>query len=70
LGFAGYLLLAIGPERLVVALALAAVFALMPIVLSGIRSSNRINGLMSVVECFEKVCGVIERRLGVIWVGC
>jgi len=25
---------------------------------------------MSVVECFETVCGVIERRLGVIWVGC
>jgi hypothetical protein len=70
LGFAGYLLLAIGPERLVVALALAAVFALMPIVLFGIRSSNRINGLMSGVECFGTVCGVIERRVGVIWVGC
>jgi hypothetical protein len=23
---------------------------------------------LSVVECFETVCGVIERRLGVIWV--
>ncbi len=26
--------------------------------------------ILSVVECFETVCGVIERRLGVIWVGC
>ena len=25
---------------------------------------------LSVVECFETVCGVSERRLEVIWVGC
>lgn len=25
---------------------------------------------LSVVECFETVCGVSERRLGVIWIGC
>ena len=25
---------------------------------------------LSVVECFETVCGVSERRVGLIWVGC
>ena len=37
------------------------------IVLEGLRGEDSIAEL-SVVECFETVCGVIERRLRSIWV--